>query len=93
MTVFLNTELPPKVMSPDERKRLAVQSWNFCLLRETLYHKGADGIWRRAILQFEKEAILREGHSGISRGHYARDMTTLKIWNSGLWCPTTIMCQ
>ena len=68
----------------DERKRLAVQSQNFCLLKETLYHKGANGIWRRAIQQFEKEPILRGAHFGIAGGHYVGETTTRKIWNSGL---------
>ena len=72
-------------MSPDERKRLVVQSRNFCLPKETLYHKGADGIWRRAIWQFEKEAILCEAHCSIVGGHYARETTAQKIWNSRLW--------
>ena len=58
MTIFLTTRLPPQQLSADERKRLAVCSWNFCLLNNTLYHKGADGIWRRAVRQFEKSVIL-----------------------------------
>ena len=51
---------------------------------------GEDGIWRRAIRQFEKEDILKEAHFGIAGGHYAGEMTTRKIWNSGLWWPTTM---
>ena len=49
MTIFLSTGIPPEQMSADERKRLAVRSRNFCLLNDVLYHKGADGIWRRAV--------------------------------------------
>ena len=88
MTIFLTTGLPPEHLSADERKRLAVRSRNFCLLNDTLYHKGADGIWRRAVRQFEKSVILRESHCGIAGGHYAGETTTRKIWNSGLWWPT-----
>ena len=44
MTIFLTTGLPPQQLSTDERKRQAVRSRNFCLLNNTLYHKGADGI-------------------------------------------------
>ena len=44
MTIFLTKGLPPKQLSTDERKRLVVRSRNFCLLNNTLYHKGADGI-------------------------------------------------
>ena len=88
MTVFLTTWLPPQQLSTDERKRLAVRSRNFCLLNNTLYHKGADGIWRRAARQFEKSVVLRESHCGIAGGHYVGEATGLKIWNSGLWWPT-----
>ena len=49
MAFFLTTGLPPEHMSIDERKRLAVRSRNFFLLNNTLYHKGADGIWRRMV--------------------------------------------
>ena len=28
---------------------LAIRSQNFCLLGETLYHKGGDDIWRRCV--------------------------------------------
>ena len=49
MTIFISIGLPPENMSLDERKRLAVRSQNFYLLNDTLYHKGADGIWQRAV--------------------------------------------
>ena len=48
MTLFLSKGLRSEGMSLDERKQLPIKSQNFCLLKETLYHKGADGIWRRA---------------------------------------------
>ena len=51
---------------------------------------GEDGIWRRAIRQFEKEDILIEAHCGIAGGHYTGDTIARKIWNSGLWWPTTM---
>ena len=44
MTHFLSIGLPPDHMTLDARKRLAVQSRNFCLVSDTLYHKGSDGI-------------------------------------------------
>ena len=63
MHQFLSTRLPPEKMDQDERKRLVVRSRNFCLIQDTLYHKGVDGIWRRAVHIDEKEAILREAHA------------------------------
>ena len=44
MTYFLSTELPPPQLRTDEKKRLAVRSWNFCLDEGVLYHKGSDDI-------------------------------------------------
>ena len=76
MAIFLCTGLPPQQLSTDKRKRLAVRSRIFYLLNNTLYHKG--------VRQFEKSVILRESHCGIAGGHYAREATGRKIWNSGL---------
>ena len=36
----------------------------------------------------KKGTFLQEAHCGIASGHYAGEMTR-KIWNSGLWWPTT----
>ena len=44
MTYFLMTGLPPLQLRMDEKKRLAVQSRNFCVVEGVLYHKGSDGI-------------------------------------------------
>ena len=59
MHQFLSTGLPPDKMDRDEQKRVAVRSRHFCLIGDTLYHKGADGIWWRAVRSDEKETILR----------------------------------
>ena len=59
MHQFLSTGVPPDKMDWDERKRLAFRSRHFCLIQDTLYHKGADGIWWRAVQSDEKETILR----------------------------------
>ena len=90
MHQFLSTGVPPESMDRDERKRMAVRGRHFCLVGDTLYHKGADGVWRRAVRSDEKELILREAHCGIAGGHYAGDATARKIWQSGLWWPTTL---
>ena len=87
VTIFLTIGLPPEHISADERKRLVVRSRNFSLLNDILYHKGADGIWRRVVRQFEKSVILRESHCGIAGGHYAGETILRKIWNSGLRWP------
>ena len=85
MTHFLSTVLPPEHMALDARKRPAVRSWNFCLVSDILYHKGSDGIWRRSIRHFEKNAILQEAHQGVASGHYTGESTARTVWQSGLW--------
>ena len=57
-------------MDRDERKRVAAISRHFYVVGDTLYHKGADGIYGRAVRSDEKEMILREAHCGIAGGHY-----------------------
>ena len=37
----------------------------------------------------KKGAILRETHCGMASGHYAGEAMARKLWNSGLWWPTT----
>ena len=73
MTNFLITALPPDLSPLHARKRLAVQSRNFCLLTYTLCHKPSDGIWHRAVRQFEKHGILQEAHCRIVGCHYVGD--------------------
>ena len=89
MHQFLTTRIPPEKMDRDKRKRLTIRSCHFYLIQDTLYHKGADSIWRCAVCSDEKEGILREAHCGIAGGHYAGHATAWKIWQSGLWWPTT----
>ena len=88
MTYFLSIGLPSEGMPRDEKKQLAVKSRNFCLIKDILYHKGADGVWRQCVRSDEKPAILREAHCGVAGGHYARDVTAWKVWQSGVWWQT-----
>jgi hypothetical protein len=34
--------------------------------------------------------VLRECHSGVASGHYAGEVTTRKVWQSGLWWPMVL---
>ena len=43
---YLSTGLPPDKMDRDERKRAAVRSQQFYLIRDNLYHKGVNSILR-----------------------------------------------
>ena len=75
MTVFPKTRLTPKAMSLDEWKRMVVRSRNFSLLKGTLYHKGADGIWQRAMYTNSRNPLFSGKHTMASQvnvmaGHY-----------------------
>ena len=43
----------------------------------------------RCVHDDEKEIVLQEAHCRIAGGHYAGDATAQKIWQAGLWWPTT----
>ena len=42
MEFFLSNGIPPEEMGREERKRLGVQAWSYCLFHGNLYHKSAD---------------------------------------------------
>jgi hypothetical protein len=73
---FLSHGVPPEELSKAERKQLGVRSRAFSLMNDSLYHKSADGVWRRVVRRDEQEDVLRECHSGVAGGHYAGDVTT-----------------
>ena len=75
MTYFLTSRLAPPQLRTDKKKGLTVRSRNFYVV---------EGVW-----QYEKDTGLREAHYGTVGGHYAGDGTTRKVWQAGLWWPTT----
>ena len=84
MTYFLSTQL-----RMDEKKRLVLRSQNFFLVEGILYHKGSNGISWRGIRQEKKNTVLREADCDTTRGHYTWDVMAQKVWQAGLWWPTT----
>jgi hypothetical protein len=79
---FLSHGVPLEELSKAERKRLGVRSRAFSLMNDNLYHKSADGVWRRVVRKDEEEDVLRECHSGVAGGHYAGDVMARKVWQS-----------
>ena len=61
----------------------------FLLSRRHLVVQDNDDIWRQGIRSTKKATVLREAHYGITGGHYGGDTSTWKIWQAGLWWPTT----
>jgi hypothetical protein len=90
MVYFLSHGIPTEELTKAERKQLGVRSRAFSLLNDNLYHKSADGVWRRVVRLDEQEEVLRECRSGVAGGHYTGDVTARKVWQSRLWWPTVL---
>ena len=65
-----------------------VKAADFTLIAGHLYKLGPDEYLRRCIMPHEKQAILKEAHSGIAGGHFTGNPTSQKILSAGLWWPT-----
>ena len=67
---------------------MVVKVAEFTLIAGQLYKLGPDEVLRRCVMPHEKEAIIREAHSGTAGGHFAGKSTAKKILAAGLWRPT-----
>ena len=85
---FLTTGLAPVEFTKHQKKQLVVKTADFTLIAGQLYKLGLDEVLRRCVMSHEKEAIIREAHSGTAGGHFAGKTTTQKILAAGLWWPT-----
>mgnify|MGYP000105413119 CR=1 FL=1 len=72
----------------DAWKKLVLHCRQFSLVDGLVYYVPTDDILHRVARHHEIPAILASCHSGITGGHYARDVTIHKVWQSGLWWPT-----
>ena len=71
-----------------KKKQLVVKAVDFTLLAGQLYNLGPDEVLGRCVMPHEKDAIIREAHSGTARGHFAGKPTAQKILTAILWWPT-----
>lgn len=55
-----------------------------------LYKRGLDNIIRRCVPDHEQSSVLEEVHAGNAGGHFSAQITSRKIFQSGLWWPTVI---
>ena len=74
----------PQISSNDQ---LVVKVADFTLITGHLYKLGPDEVLHRCVMPHEKEAIIREAHSGTVGGHFAGKPTAQKILAAGLWWP------
>ena len=68
---FLTTGRAPEEFTKHQKRQLVVKAANFTLIVGQLYKLGLDEVLRRCVILHEKEAILREAHSGTAGGHFA----------------------
>ena len=85
---FLTTGVAPDEFTKQQKKQLVVKAADFTLITGHLYKLGPDEVLRRCVMPHEKEANIREAHSGTARGHFAGKPTVQKILTVGLWWPT-----
>ena len=58
MEFFLSNGVPSEEMGKEQRKRIEVRGWAYCLYHGNLYNKSADEIWRRVVRSDEQKEIL-----------------------------------
>ena len=68
---FLTTRWAPVEFTKKQNKQLVVKAADFTLIAGHLYKLGLDEVLRRCVMPHEKEAIIREAHSGAVGGHFA----------------------
>ena len=85
---FLTTGWEPSEFTKQQKKQLVVKVADFTLIAGHLYKLGPDEILHICVMPHEKEAIIREAHSGTVGGHFAGKPTAQKILSAGLWWPT-----
>jgi hypothetical protein len=77
---------------PDDKnaaERIARQSAHYTLIGETLYRRGASGIFMMCILSSTGKRLLDEVHAGQCGIHVASKTLVGKVFRSGFYWPTT----
>ena len=85
---FLTTGRAPDAFTKHQNKQLVVKATDFTLIAGYLYKLGPDEVLHRCVMPHEKDAIIREAHSGTVGCHFAGKPTTQKILDAGLCWPT-----
>ena len=68
---FLTIGWAPVEFTKQQKKQLPVKAVDFILIAGQLYKLGPDEVLHRCVMLHEKEAIIREAHSGTAGGHFA----------------------
>ena len=63
---FLTTGWALVEFTKQKKKQIVVKVANFTLIAGHLYKLGLDEVLRRCVMPHEKEAIIKEAHSGAT---------------------------
>ena len=72
---FLTIGWAPVEFTKQQKKQLVVKATDFTLIAGQLYKLGPYEVLRRCMMPHEKEAIIREAHSGTTGVHFTRKPT------------------
>jgi hypothetical protein len=76
------------IMSSTERRRIRSQACHYIILRDTLYCRGIDSIFRCCLTFDEAEKAMNDYHSGACGGHMSGYATAQKILRAGYFWPS-----
>ena len=82
---YLATGKIPNHLSPHEKRRIIVQSFNYSWVDNDLFHTGPDLIIRRCMWEDEMIDILHACHDGPCGGHFFDKQMTYKVLHSGYY--------
>lgn len=91
-------------LTREQRRWLARKDMRYRIINGSLYCMGKDNVLRRVPHEDEIESILEACHEGVCGGHFAHDITSRKILQSGFvwpslhhdvsfWCKSCDACQ
>ena len=72
---FLTTGRVPEEFAKHQKKQLVVKAADFTLIAGQLYKLVPDEVLLTCVMPHEKEAIIREAHSGTAGGHFVGNPT------------------
>ena len=67
---FITTGWAPVEFTKHQMKQLVVKAADFTLIAGQLYNLDLDEVLCRCVMPHEKEAIIREAHSGTAGDHF-----------------------
>ena len=79
--------MPPE-FSYQQKRKLRTDAKLYIWDDPMLFRRGVDQIIRRCVLEAEQAGIMDKFHSSPYGGHFAEDITTQKILQSGFYWPT-----